>query len=104
MNFARGIIKHRDDLRYADAGAGHADLTAWRGRARKRPCHSRSPSINDSLFVGTIDGIGTHLEGASFEQAAEEPATANFFANCECKIPPRRPRLSCEQNSYYRRC
>ena len=29
------------------------------GRARKRPYRSRSPSIDDSLFVGAIDGIRT---------------------------------------------
>jgi hypothetical protein len=79
MNFARGIDKTSDDLRYDDAGAGtHADPTAWRGRARKRRCRSRSPSIDDSLFVGTVDGIRI-LRALPLNELREEPATANGF-------------------------
>ena len=56
---------------------------AWRGRARKRPCGSRSPSIDDSLFVGTVDGIRI-LRALSLNELREEPATANGF--CEPRM------------------
>jgi hypothetical protein len=78
MNFARGIIKHRMTCGMMMRALGHADPTAWRGRVRKRPCRSRSPSIDDSLFVGTVDGIRI-LRALPLNELREEPATANGF-------------------------
>jgi hypothetical protein len=69
---------------------GHADPTAWRGRARKKPCRSRSPSIDDSLFVGTIDGIRI-LRALPLSKLRKSPPPQTVFVNRECKIPPRRP-------------
>ena len=79
MNFACGIIKRRMTCGMMMRALGHADPTAWRGRARKRPCRSRSPSIDDSLFVGTVDGIRI-LRRFLLNELLEEPATANGFS------------------------
>ena len=47
----------------------------WRLKRRRRLWH---PYVRDA-----------HLESASFEQAAKEPATANGFRERECRIPRR---------------
>jgi hypothetical protein len=85
VNFAPGIIKDRGDLRYVDAGAGYADPVVEGGERGRGRAVSRSRSINDrSLSVLSTD---THFEGASFEQTAEKPATANAFREPPTKIP-----------------
>jgi hypothetical protein len=89
MNFARGTIKHRMTCGMMMRAMGTLTPPLG-GRARKRPCRSRSPSIDDSLFVGTVDGIRI-LRALPLNELREEPATANGFAHRECKIPPRRP-------------
>jgi hypothetical protein len=76
MNFARGIIKHRGDLRYADT-LGRADLTAWRASAEEAVPFP--VTIHRRFARCRCYRRDTHLEGASFEHAAEEPATANGF-------------------------
>src|SRR5262245_58549529 len=82
MNFARGIIKHRDDLRYADPGAEARYPPLGKGRAQKRPCRSTIHFVGNSRR-------DTHLEGASLEQAAEEPATPNGFREPRMQRIPR---------------
>jgi hypothetical protein len=87
MNFARGIIKHRMTCGMMMRALGHAGPTAGGGeRGRGRAV----PSIDDSLFVGTVDGIRI-LRALPLNELREEPATANGFRERECKIPPRRP-------------
>ena len=56
---------------------GHANPPLGRGeRGRSRAVPGRHPSTIRSLSVLST---GYALEGASFEQAAEEPATTNGF-------------------------
>jgi hypothetical protein len=45
------IVKHRDDLRYADPGAEGTLAPAWEGASAEE-----AVPFDDSLFVGAIDG------------------------------------------------
>jgi hypothetical protein len=63
---------------------GHADLTAWGGEeAGPFPV-----AIHRRFALCRHYRRNTHLEGASFEQATEEPATANGFREPQMQDTP----------------
>ena len=63
MNFARGIIKHRDDLRYADAGAG-AKRAAGRGNSSDSSYLNPTSLWHKSEIEVIDDDLGRSAAGA----------------------------------------
>ena len=88
MNFARGIMKHRDGLRYADPGGRWGTLTPRLEGASAEEAVPFPVDIHRRFALCRYYRRDTLLRALPLNKLRKSPPPQTVFANRECKGYP----------------